>query len=230
MNSTFLPTTRQLGSCFTEEITEIGGQVMDAYDDGNRLFMRSTLPMSWHVRPKDKVQGGVAMRTRQDEVLVHPYVFRQVCRNGAILAQAIQTRHVNRVEETPFAAPAETAREVLAEVCVAVRECCAEEIFADYTDRLRSACELEADMVLHLVPFLARMPKQLAAQLLADIEGRYNKEGDRSLYGLMNAVTATARDTRDPELRWRLEELGGGIPALVEPRHLPDGAALAMRA
>jgi hypothetical protein len=31
----------------------------------------------------------------------------------------------------------------------------------------------------------------------------------------MNAVTSVARDTRDPELRWRLEEFGGGIPALA---------------
>ena len=41
----------------------------------------------------------------------------------------------------------------------------------------------------------------------------------------MNAVTATARDTRDPDLRWRLEEFGGGIPALLKP----TGAAPATR-
>jgi hypothetical protein len=30
----------------------------------------------------------------------------------------------------------------------------------------------------------------------------------------MNAVTSVARDTRDPELRWRLETFGGGIPVI----------------
>ena len=47
----------------------------------------------------------------------------------------------------------------------------------------------------------------------------------------MNAVTSLVRDTRDPEVRWRLEELGGGIPALVAPTRKPDSSvAMAMRA
>jgi hypothetical protein len=48
----------------------------------------------------------------------------------------------------------------------------------------------------------------------------------------MNAVTAVARDTRDPGLRWHLEELGGGVPAAVtpDPELEPEGAAVALRA
>ena len=38
----------------------------------------------------------------------------------------------------------------------------------------------------------------------------------------MNAVTSVARDTRDPELRWRLEEFGGGIPVAM-PERDPGG-------
>ena len=43
----------------------------------------------------------------------------------------------------------------------------------------------------------------------------------------MNAVTSVARDTRDPETRWRLEELGGGIAILAArgPGRSPDRAA-----
>jgi hypothetical protein len=40
---------------------------------------------------------------------------------------------------------------------------------------------------------------------------QFIQEGDRSQFGLANAVTAIARDTSDPELRWDLEELGGSI-------------------
>ena len=49
------------------------------------------------------------------------------------------------------------------------------------------------------------------------ILGRFTTEGDTSRFGLMNAVTSVARDTRDPELRWSLEKLGGGIPAAILP-------------
>ncbi len=44
---------------------------------------------------------------------------------------------------------------------------------------------------------------------------------DHSAFDLMNAVTAVARDQRDPEVRWRLEELGGGVPALKFPEIRP---------
>jgi hypothetical protein len=38
---------------------------------------------------------------------------------------------------------------------------------------------------------------------------------------LMNAVTAVARDTSDPEMRWRLEGFGGTI---LSVRPLPPGS------
>jgi hypothetical protein len=61
--------------------------------------------------------------------------------------------------------------------------------------------------------------------LVALIFDVYMKGRDRSGYALMNAVTSVARDTRDPELRWRLEEFGGGIAAHLEPEPEPDDAA-----
>src|SRR5438874_358758 len=74
---------------------------------------------------------------------------------------------------------------------------------------MRGAMEREADMVLSLMPLLSRLPRDTAAKLMGQIVGQFGADGDRSRYGLMNAVTATARETRDPELRWRLEEFGG---------------------
>jgi hypothetical protein len=57
---------------------------------------------------------------------------------------------------------------------------------------------------------------------------RFFQEGDRSRLALMNAVTSVARDTPDPEVRWRLEELGGGIPVGRAPVLQPDDTAAAM--
>jgi hypothetical protein len=51
------------------------------------------------------------------------------------------------------------------------------------------------------------------------VEGR-----DTSRFGLMNAITSVARDTRDPEVRWRLEEMGGGIPAALSPTSDDSGS------
>jgi len=44
----------------------------------------------------------------------------------------------------------------------------------------------------------------------------------------MNSVTSLARDTRDPDLRWNLEEFGGEIAANPNPTPKPDDAAAEM--
>jgi hypothetical protein len=41
----------------------------------------------------------------------------------------------------------------------------------------------------------------------------------------MNAITTTARETRDPETKWRLEELGGAVAAGIEPETTPTLSA-----
>jgi hypothetical protein len=46
---------------------------------------------------------------------------------------------------------------------------------------------------------------------LRQIASRFFEDPARSQFALANAVTSVARDTRDPELRWRLEEFGGGL-------------------
>jgi hypothetical protein len=104
-------TTGQILGIFTEEIQNRQGWVSDTIHDGRRLFVRSLLPSVADVRPKVRMQGGVALR-------------------------------------------------------------------ADHTG-----------------------------------------------FGLMNAVTSLARDTRDPDDRWRLEELGGGIGAAILPRQPHDSPA-----
>ena len=86
------------------------------------------------------------------------------------------------------------------------------------TNEMRSATQIEADMALHLMPILSRMPGNMASEWVPQIFHRFVVAGDRSVFGLVNATTSLARDTRDPEARWRLEDLGGTIPARLTPR------------
>jgi hypothetical protein len=233
MNPTFLPSTAQLKELFVGEVEALGGTMSDAYDDDRHLFLRAILPQVREIRARDQVQGGVALRVAGRQIRIHPYLFRQVCRNGAIMAQAVETRLVKRLEETPLAAPAEyEVAEVLAEVRDVVRACCTEEVFTANAEQVRSAADLDADAMLNLLPHLFQMAASLGADILPQILERYFADAeDRSVFGLMNAVTSLARDTPDPERRWDLEAMGGGVPALVRPRRVPDGAAaVALRA
>jgi hypothetical protein len=49
------------------------------------------------------------------------------------------------------------------------------------------------------------------------------------MFGLVNAVTSVARDQKDPQVRWRLEELGGGILAMRFPSDKLGGYAVQAR-
>jgi hypothetical protein len=211
-----LPTTAEIKALFAEEIAAAGGVVSDTFDDGARLFTRSVLPGLREVAKGDRVQGGVALRATEAEVSVHPYVFRLVCKNGAIVAHAIQTRHL---EGEDFV----TVEEFAGGVRAAVRDCCSPEAFTANAEQMRSAREMQADLALNLLPYLSRMSRAVMPQIVRSIMERFTGELDRSRFALMNAVTSVARDTADPEIRWRLEELGGGICVGRTPALEPGG-------
>lgn len=201
--------TSDVASVFAEEVSRLGGRVWEVCDDGDRLFARSILPAEVEVKTGDGLRGGVALMANEQEIRVHPYVFRQVCTNGAIRAHALQTARVS-IPMWPAEAPA--TLELLRE---AIAACGTTEAFRQGANEMRSALTARADIALALMPFLARQGAR-GGQLLAMIMGRFMQDEDgNTQFGLMNAITSVARDTPDPETRWRLEELGGGVPVAV---------------
>jgi hypothetical protein len=224
--TTYVPTTHEIRDTFTTEIAAANGRVTEAIEHQECLFMRSVFSDTWHVRPGDRLQCGVALRVTAAEVRVHPYVYRQVCRNGAILAQVLDTQALDRL---PAPAPDEDLARVMADLTAAVQTCCTPEMFAEAKEQVYATLDVQASQVIMLMPSLMRINPELAAQLLAQITQRFTAERDRSQFGLMNAVTSLARDTRDQELRWQLEELGGRVPALRLPVTQAPSEALALR-
>ena len=80
-----------------------------------------------------------------------------------------------------------------------MRACCAPESFAAAVEGMRSAHETKADVALTLLPLLSRLSsRDDSARLIMDIMERFTEDADSSRFGLLNAVTSVARDTRDP--------------------------------
>jgi len=203
-------TFKTASDIFMEEITARSGVVKDAFQDATRLFARSVLPGVEEVRPGDRLQGGVALRVTESDIWLHPYVFRQVCRNGAIMAHSLRTRHLTELDgRDPWDAEA-ALRE-------AIQDCCEAEAFNESVREFRSATEVQADLALNLLSLLSRSGLQNTSGLLGQIMDQFFRESDQTRFSLTNAITAVARDTRDPEVRWRLEELGGAIAAGIKP-------------
>ena len=201
--------TSEIATIFAEEIAAQGGTVTDTFDDGARLFQRAVLPDEREVQHRDRVQGGVALRATDDDVWIHPYVFRKVCANGAIIARAIQTRHIERSE---FVSYDDAEVELAGAVREAIRDCCAPEAFENATEAIRSSIHSPVDMALNLAWMFSRMPEEIRSEFFTRILDQFSKSSNHSRFDWMNAVTATARNVTDPEARWRLEELGGAIP------------------
>ncbi len=216
MHTELAPHTREIAEAFAEEIAVAGGTVPDVYDDGRHLFLRGLLPPSAEVKPGDRFKHGVALQCCGPDILVHPYLFRIVCRNGAIDARAAEA---SRVERRGSAGCPGGAEEVLVELRAAVRACTDEGILARAGESLRSMTQRRADLLINLLPGLLRMPRPQAQRYVELILSQYREDGDRTAYGLMNAVTAVARDERDPVARWGLEEAGGALVRLVR---VPD--------
>src|SRR5262245_26289103 len=126
----YLPTSQDLLDAFSEEIATAGGTVSDALDDGQRLIARAVLPANAEIRRGDRVSAGVAIRAMSNEIVVHPYTLRQVCINGAIAVEALESQRVERIHaETTWSLTYEASM-VLTRVHDAIRTCATPDAFA----------------------------------------------------------------------------------------------------
>jgi len=197
----------RVADIFQQEMAKVSGSVTRVLD-GESLFARGVLPRIAEVVKGDGVRAGVAVRATEEDIFVHPFIFRLVCTNGAIMAQATQTVQISRHELWIGGADLETR------LCEAVRGCCQPEAFQMGVNQMRTARQREVDMAIMVAQFMATHGSSLRP-LLSRVLQRYDEAGERSAYGMMNAITSVARDTRNPNMKWKLEELGGSVPALM---------------
>ena len=105
----------------------------------------------------------------------------------------------------------------------AIGQSSSSDAFQTAVDEMSIAARTEVDNVLELLPMMTQMFGNRATELFGLVFGGFSAEGDQTRFGLMNAVTAIARDEPDLETRWRLEELGG-VLAFVLPNPRPSDA------
>ena len=220
MDQTGCLTTDRIRAIFAEEIDSCGGTVQKVDADGGNLYCRATLPLADEVATDDRVRAGAALRATPSRACICPWLLRILCINGIIVRQAMPARHV----EMPTALPAEAAEITLRE---AIAAACSEEAFTKAVKMVRAARRRPAELLM--IPFRRHLQgdADTRRRLLIEAIRRFEANDDRSAFGLMNAVTSLARDTAEPETRWRLEELGGAVAAgSIEPGPaLPDAIA-----
>ena len=208
-------TTTSILEVFTLCVENLSGSVTDTFNDGSRLFVRSLLPFDEEVRPGDRMQGGLALRATESVICLHPYLFREVCRNGAIMAHAIESWEV---EYSEYA----SEHDVIQSLEEAILACSDRSVFTSNIGRIKTSTHSSVDMAITMLPMLSDLPHAFLGEILDD----WFADAEPTRFSLMNAITSVARETRDPEQRWRLEELGGGIGASILPRTPVDSRGL----
>jgi len=206
--TSLLPSPETLTSIFTQEVEQLGGSVHSAIRSNGTLFFRATFPVSKDVQPGDTIRHGLALRTRGQDLIVHPYTFREICLNGAIHVDRLASQSIARTTEPWLSAGIE------AQLRQALRAAASPDILAQNVDEMRDALSREVRLALTLGPMMERLRDP---DLVSRILRTFRADGDRSTYGLMNAVTAVARVEPDPERKWILEELGGGVLKRIVP-------------
>jgi hypothetical protein len=159
------------------------------------LAIAATSPaLSADVRPRDTVWGGfVALRDSNRPVSVRARIFRLVCRNGSLVSV-----HEDGVE------PADGVEEH-------VERCFDHARFMSAVEALRMGA---AQRLEDPASRLDEMEYLLHRGL---IERRWREEGDRTVFGLINAITSVARDVPDMRERLDLEGMAGSLARVAPP-------------
>ena len=210
--TTRLPGIREIETLVETKIAEKGGRFHGFDRRRGNYFIRSLVPGEEEVGRNDSIQSGVAVKIEPPSVVVCHYTLRRVCTNGMMMRTYGFAREIQMVESS---ADDYTVKRVLAEISEAIDECASPEHRTLVARRMRAARAMSIEDSPRVEALRDRLRVFTGDGLFRNIMRRFRQDRDSSLFGLVNAVTATARDTEDPVLKWQLEELGGEILSLV---------------
>lgn len=165
------------------------------------------------IRRDDIICGGIIIRNSEvgaGAFRVEPFILRLACENGLIVRQVLKRIHLGRTmnEGLWSRETMELENRILfSKVRDVIRATFDREVFKKWVLKLKESTEIEIEEPVEEarnVAKLAGLTEEQERELLAYFT-------EHTKYGLINALTTLARDTRNVDERIRLEELGGKI-------------------
>lgn len=200
-------TPHGIAELFAAEIAARKGRIVDSFHDERRLFARSLLHEKVEVRKRDDLEGGVAICLLEGVVSVRPYVFRLVCANGAVMAMSDEACEIDLGTGN--------AERHEADIREAIAACASHRAFLSAADGIRKTVGMRHNPGLQVIQLLQRHWLFDDPKVLLDVVQRFMSEQGDDGFAVMNALTSRGRDEQDPEQRWRWEEAGGSVPAVL---------------
>jgi len=203
-----------------ERATDKGWDVHQCALTDRRMHIRVMFPrMQGEIRRGDPVQAGVAFTNSEvgfGAWRVEFFINRLVCTNGMVSKQFVagfSRRHITGRQESGWLSASTLAMEdrlLQAKVGDTLEAMEDLKKFDGLLSVMRdSADAMPADPIGATIEMARRA--SLTRDETTDMQRQYIDGGDRSLWGLVNALTATARDVPSFERRAELESAAGNI-------------------
>jgi hypothetical protein len=196
-----------------------------------RLYLKAVFAkVELDVKPGDTVQAGIVVSNSEvgaGSFKVEPYVYRLVCSNGLISEHALRRFHVGRAqgdgdEDSIYellsdAAKSADDKAVFLKVRDIVKHAVKPEVFQAQVERFKEvAAEKIASDNLPQVVEVTRKKFGFSEQQGHSIMKHLVEGGDLSRWGLVNAVTRSARDLSDYDAQTSTERAGGKLVELSQ--------------
>jgi len=170
------------------------------------------------VRADDIVYGGLILRNSEvgaSAFRVEPFILRKVCSNGLILEYSLKKVHLRRqtleIGEIDWSDETRELEDkaLWSKVRDIIRATFNREVFESWIERLKESTEVKVEnpiKAVNNIVKIAGLSEERKQKLLMHFS-------EPTKYGLINAVTNLARETKNIDEQIRLEELGGKILA-----------------
>lgn len=213
-------------------LRQAGMSVKSAALTDTRLYIQAVDNnlMAWikagpHQRTKtDRLHAGVVISNSEvgfGRLLIEAMIWREVCGNGMIAGTSLHRRHLGRslvnddgqditelfTDETHEA----TDRAFWLQVRDVLDAALSEARFHAIVDRMQASTEVELPASPDRIVEVTTQRLGLSSEEGEAVMRHLFSDGDSTLYGLMNAVTRTAEDSKSYDRAVELERLGSDV-------------------
>jgi hypothetical protein len=190
-----------------------------------QMYVKTFIPsMELAVRVGDVIRGGVIIRNSEvgaGSLGIFPYTDRLICTNGMIHTELGKRsvhlgKRVDSTEEAYEIYSDETMRlddaAFFAKCADTLRACLNESVFESIVNQMRDLAGIKIDAPIPVVEELAQK-QGLSGDEKDSVLKHLIEGGDLTAWGVVNGITATARDLDDADRQAELEVLAGRMTA-----------------
>lgn len=215
---------RDLAFLTLDCMTKAGAQVVRADLSDRHMFIKATTPrMQGEIRVGDIVQGGLLIRNSEvgaSRLAIQPFVNRLRCMNGMVIVEMLggagfsQIHLGGRKAQGVYQFSDQTMQlenlAIFSKIRDVIRQTFEPGWFNTTVAALKATAENKVPLperAIGNVVDMAGLPDSMRDSILR----AYLGEPDPTQYGIVQAITATAKGIDSPEDRVSMEELGGRL-------------------